>query len=212
MKIKSLICIVIISSCIAPAMAMVHEFTDSLGQMESLEVEYWTGSGDHETILVVDWNKSGNYASESHAFGYSWDGSATSILNMLDAIALNIDFSYASNYGYLSNVSFTDLDGDQHTQVASELGSVNMASTGDVYAEWGSANDTWTMFGEWEANGGDLSSELIADGQLEGVNFFYYFQQDTFPYENLDVTFVPEPATMALMGFGAFLAVRRKKA
>lgn len=209
---KKIICLFILSCFVVPAFAS-YEFTDTLGQTALINVDCWTGSGSSETILVVDWNKSGDYESESHSFGYRWDGSDTSILDMLNDITSNpnFDFSFeSSSYGYLSNMTYTDSDGDQHTQVATEFGSVNMASTGDLHAEWGSPDAYWTMFGEWEANGGGLADELIADGQLEGVNFFYYFQQDTYPYENLDVTFVPEPVTLALMSLGGILIRRRK--
>ncbi|RLB78651.1 MAG: hypothetical protein DRH15_09875, partial [Deltaproteobacteria bacterium] len=44
-----------------------------------VDVEAWTGTGSNETILVVDWNRLDNgpeTVSESHAFGYRWDGTA----------------------------------------------------------------------------------------------------------------------------------------
>ena len=58
----------------ATAYAAAHNFNGAW-----VDVETWVGTGENETILVIDWNcqdAGGNTISEPHAFGYRWDGTA----------------------------------------------------------------------------------------------------------------------------------------
>lgn len=211
-KMKNIICLFILSCFVVPAVAS-YDFTDTLAQTASIDVEYWTGSGSSETILVIDWNQSGNWNTESHAFGYKWDGSATTLTDMFDAITgnggLEITMVTGSQFGdYIGNFLFTDQDGDQH--VHDEQGSFNYASTGDVFAEWGEMNWANYTIGDWQANYGIPDDEYITHGQLEAVNACYY-NHPTNVSQALDVPYVvPEPATLALMSLGGILLRRRK--
>ena len=204
---KTLICIIAAAVLsVTASAAMEYDFTDALGQTASINVEYWTGSGSHETLLVIDWNQTGDYVTPSHAFGYRWDGTATTVQTMLDAIVANgaLGLKYI---GYVRNLFYDD---EFDTHLHNEEGSWNFASTNNVFALWGTVNQDWTMYGQWQANMGNIDTEYIAHGQLEGVNACYYFDQ-TQPYEFLDVPFsTPEPASLAMLAFGG-LFLRRKK-
>lgn len=197
-----------IVSCISPVWASLYQFTDTLGQTASIDVEYWTGTGANETILVIDWNQSGTYVSESHAFGYRWDGTKT-VAEMLIDIDANGALDTDTGYGgaFVNNLYYNDVDGDTHAH--NESGSFNLGSTSDIYAEWGNMNSNWTMLGEWEANQAGIDAENLVNGQLEGINVMYWFDT-TQPYMNLDVPIVPEPATLALLGLGALVLRKRK--
>lgn len=206
---KSLICLLAVCSVPLTSFASICEFTDTLGQTALIEVEYWTGAGDCETILVIDWNQSGDYVSESHAFGFRWDGGVLTVADMLTQIADNGGLEIDTGYGgaFVNNLTYNDADGDIH--IHNETGSWNLGSTGDVFAEWGNMSGDWSMLGEWQANQAGITSEYITDGQLEGINAMYWFDTSQ-PYMNLDVPIVPEPATVIILGLGG-LFLRKKR-
>jgi len=205
------VCLMTLCCCGVSLWATPYDFTDALGQTAAIDVEYWTGTGSSETILVIDWNQSDDYISPSHAFGYRWDGTATTVADMLAEITDNgllaIDTGYGG--GFVNNLYYNDVDGDQHLH--DEIGSWNLASTTDLYAQWGNMNNDWTMLGDWQANQAGTDGEYIADGQLEGINAMYWFDSSQ-PYLNLDVPFaIPEPATIALLGLGGLTLIRRRR-
>ncbi len=200
-------------SCLAvPALAAPYYFETVSGKNIWVEVDAWTGSGSHETLLVVDWNfMNGPYTTESHAFGYRWDGTPTTELHMLEAFQNAGIFGLSTGYngGFLYDIVYDDgFDSHSHSD---EIGSWNLASTGDPDKKWG---DGWTTI-EWDWNTAGINYEYIADGQLEGINAIYYFGSypsgktcADFP---LDIPFaVPEPAALLLWGLGA-LWIRKKK-
>ena len=210
-KMKRTVLLVVVSCCVAPAVAGLYTFTDSLGQSAELEVEYWTGAGAAETLLVVDWNQTGTYHSASHAFGYRWDGSPRTVASMLDDIVSNGDLGAiienASFGDYIGDLTYNGADADVHTH--DEYGSWGLANTGDLTAQWGAASADWTMFGDWTAGSG-IHADTIADGFVQGINAVYYYNTEKVS-QYLDMPFsVPEPATLALLAAGGLL-LRRKK-
>jgi hypothetical protein len=156
--------------------------------------------------MVVDWNRlyNGEYTvSESHAFGYRWDGVKyeSEMISDFDSSGV-LDF-YID--GYVKNIEYLDTDEPQGKHVHIEDGSWSFASSSNPYAYWGEWGNT-----EWDFNGGVLSSELLVDGQFEGVNAIMWFSElPDYADDQLDIPIVPEPGMMSLVFFGAVF-LRRK--
>ncbi len=207
---KKFVFLILTVFCAAAAFAAPYYFESASGQNAWIEVDAWAGSGANESILVVDWNVySGPYQTESHAFGFRWDGTAY-VSDMLDTLHNASVFTVSSGYGgaFLEDIVYND-GVDNHTH-ADQIGSWNLASTDDPYAQWGAMSGDWSMLGEWEANGAGYNQELLADGQLEGINAIDWFGGNPNAYY-LDVPIVPEPATLALLGLGGLLLRRKQK-
>ncbi len=210
---KKGLCLFLIGCCAAPVFGSLCLFETGSGKKVWVEVDAWIGDGAHETILVVDWNfMNGPYATESHAFGYRWDGTATTELQMLQAFETAGVFTLSTGYGggFIMDIVYND-GADIHSH-SDELGSWNLASTADPGKKWG---DGWTTI-EWDWNTAGVDHEYIADGQFEGINAIYFFGsypagQSCADYP-LDIPFgVPEPATIALLGLGSLQVLRRRK-
>jgi hypothetical protein len=213
MNMKKIVLVLVVCSGMFAGVvqATPYYFKSASGQNAWIEVDAWAGSGTNETILIVDWNcMGGPYETESHAFGFRWDGTAYES-DMLNAFNNAGVFTVTSGYGgaFLYNIVYND-GVDQHTH-ADEEGSWNLASTDNPYAQWGAISSDWTKFGEWDANMAGYNEELLQDGQLEGINAIQWFSGNPNAYP-LDVPFaaVPEPATMLLLGVGLISLVKRR--
>ncbi|RLB33561.1 MAG: hypothetical protein DRH12_18265 [Deltaproteobacteria bacterium] len=168
-----------------------------------VDVDAWTGTGSNETILVVDWNRLDNgpaTVSESHAFGYRWDGTAYES-DMLSAFNDAGILTVTTGYGgaFVLNIKYNDVeDGEYHQHI--EEGSWNLASTSDPNARWGTWGDS-----EWDFNKAGITEELLADGQYEGINAIMWFGSlPDYADDQLDIPFatVPIPGAVWLLGSG----------
>ena len=181
-----------------------------------IDVEAWTGAGANETILVVDWNRLDNFEatlSESHAFGYRWDGvkyEADMLQDFNDAGILTVTTGYGG--GFVMNIGYTDA-GDGESHLHTEEGSWNLASTSDPNAYWGGWGDPATG---WNFNTAGTEAELLVDGQYEGINAIMYFGSlPTYADNQLDIPLaapVPVPAAALLLGSGliGLIGLRRR--
>lgn len=211
---RNLTSLLILASCAASVSATPYLFETGSGKDVWVEVDRWVGTGNAETILVVDWNfMGGPYTTESHAFGYRWDGSPATELQMLQAFNDAGVFSLDAGYGgaFIYDVVYDD--GVDHHTHADEWGSWNLASTADPDKKWG---DGWQTI-EWDWNRQGIDGEYLADGQFEGINAIYFFGsypagQGCADYP-LNIPFaVPEPASLGLLLVGGvgLLAQRRR--
>ncbi len=159
-----------------------------------VEVDYWTGTGANETILVIDWNQTnGPYVSEAHAWGYRWDGSEylSDALAAVDAAgALDVTTGYGG--GFLSDATYADADGDSHTSAG--------------YTGWWWLGQTTNGGATWTGNAVGIDQEPLADGKIEGMNM----DAGAWTSDTLTVP-VPEPATLGLLAVGAAAVLRRRR-
>ena len=178
-----------------------------------VDVEAWTGTGPNETILVVDWNRLDNgpeTVSESHAFGYRWDGTAYESDMLTDFHNAGIlAVSTAYDGAFVLNIKYDDVEnGEYHQHI--EEGSWNLASTSNPDANWGTWGDS-----EWDFNTAGITAELLADGQYEGINAIMWFGSlPDYADDQLDIPFapVPIPSAVWLLGSGllGLIGIRRR--
>ncbi len=181
-----------------------------------IDVDAWVGSGDNETVLVVDWNKLDNgpdTVSEAHAFGYRWDGTKF-VADMLQDFHDAGVFSVTTAYGgaFLDNIVYEDPDEPAGLHANLDGGWWSLASTADPLARWGSFGDS-----EWDYNLVGLGEEPLADGQIEGASAMVPFGTSLPAYANdqLDVPVVPEPTfltAVGLVGVAGYLRRRLRNA
>jgi len=181
-----------------------------------VDVEAWVGTGAQETILVVDWNRPDHQeatVSESHAFGYRWDGKAYE-LDMLLALDQARILTVTQGFrapGWLNNIGYNDVEGGEY-HLHIEEGSWNLASTSNPYAKWGTYFDS-----EWHMNTGLMDTELLVDGKYEGINaIMFYGELPAYANGQLNIPFasapVPIPGAVWLLGSGllGLVGMRRR--
>lgn len=189
----------LLAGAIAPA-ALAFSFDD---------IEFWVGSGSNRAALVIDWND--GPSPQSLAWGYRFDGAATGQA-MFESVAaadprLFLTTATASFGTYITAIGY-DRDGN---------GSLG---TGDSYFEgfgnsyWGYwVNDGGTAFpgSNWESSNFGFGDRNLVDGSWDG-----WAVVPAWPGaapRTPEAAPVPEPATLAALGFGVvWLARRRKRA
>ena len=149
-----------------------------------VEVEYWGGSGSNEAIVVIDFDATGG---DSYTFGFKWDSSATgydAIDTIAAAGALSFDATYYSGMGYSIDNFYYD----------GESGNVSY-----YWSYWLSEDGT-----DWTMSGVGASGRVLSNGSWDG---WYNNFSGTAPR-----TPIPEPMTVALLGLGGLLLLKRRRA
>ena len=155
------------------------------------EVEYFTGSGSSNSILVVD------FGYESYNFGYQWDDVATG-WDAIDAISqvaggLTVDATYDSGIGgwYVLDLAYN---------------SAVPYAGGDGWCYCTSADGV-----NWSSSWVGVSDRILGDNDWDGFAWGSWVEQaDGSWTHRLVGEPVPEPATFAVLGLGALLFRRRR--
>lgn len=164
---------------------------------EQVEIEFWTGSGSQEALMVVDW-----LDGQQLAFGYRWDGDATG-LDMMLAVADDDRFFLNWHPGFeflaLDALGY-DVDGDGFDQ-----------GDPDDYYAFGWDDAYWSY---WVGTNGDdwgfapvgLGDRDLRHGDWDGWAFAPGF--DASPPT---VPLIPAPASLATLGLVGFIGGRRRR-
>ncbi|MDY7108309.1 MAG: hypothetical protein SYC29_06695 [Planctomycetota bacterium] len=176
----------------APAGAFI-EFDDVL-------IEYWTGSGDNEALLIVDWQNE-----HMLAFGYRWDVvEEPTDLELLEAVNDASDRFYREWVDGMPEEAVFGIGWDV------DLDGFGKTDPDDWYEEGWLENGYWSQWlstdGEnWDWSGG-LGTHDLVHGDWVGWSWAPDFQS-TPP----DVPLVPAPATPAALAALALGASRRRR-
>lgn len=123
--------------------------------LDQVRIDWWTGSGAHQVLLVVDFWP-GNGDADSFAFGYRFDQAQITGLDLLDGLqAAGRGFSYAAPGGYLTDIWYVK-------------GGVTHHAATDWPASWVSY---WTSldFGEtWQESMVGAGDRILHEGDTDG--------------------------------------------
>jgi len=135
---------------------LLGEVGTSLGySLDQVKVEWWTGSGVNRVLLVVDfWPY--NEDADSFAFGYRFNASQITGLQLLDAVAAaGQGFSYSQTYGFVTDIWYVKDGQVYHTGYNWPL---------SYWSYW--LSEDW---GEsWEYSGVGAGQRILFDGDTDG--------------------------------------------
>jgi hypothetical protein len=193
---KKIISLVIVLAITGVSNAVIYNHNGYL-----VDVDYWAGSGSNETIVVIDWNKINDpYTTESHAWGYRWDGTAyvSDALAAIDAAgALDITTSYGGAFPSDAFYNDPSIDSDNHTSAG--------------WSGWWWLGDTLNGGATWTPNDVGITSEILGNGKIEGLNLVQNYDEWLVGSSTLTIP-TPEPCTIMLLGLGRLFLRRRKDA
>ncbi len=139
--------------------AMTLEF-EVVNEFTSEDVLFWTGEGDKEVVLVIDWND--GIEPQSMAWGFRFDGEATAE-TMLQTVAeadAYLDVSLAG--GFLNDIMYN----------STETNHEGIGGQPDWWSTWSRTDTTL-----WEMNMG--ISQALDDGDRFGCS--YGFEPEATP-------------------------------
>jgi hypothetical protein len=193
---KTLFVMTFLLTAVAGAQAAPYYFND-----DWVEVDYWAGTGANEAIIVIDWNNTnGPYDTESHAWGFKWDGTKKIVdaLTALDSAgALNIATGYGGAF----------LNDAYYNEATQGIGTDNHTSAG--YTGWWAIAECFDGI-NWALSGG-------IGGNLTNDKYFgHNVDSGAWTVATLDTPFtsapVPVPAAFWLLGSGiiGLVGLRRR--
>lgn len=170
------------------------------GPFDGLAIEYWTGSGENEAVLGVDWNLGD---SPTLLFGYRWSTAETrtggDMLSAIDAASgrFYLDLQHFS-FGDLVNGMGWDADND----------GFSTSDPDDLFRPGWVDPDYWGYSTRADGDAWEFSMVGMADRQLSNGSW------DGWAYGSTGAPPdpVPEPATLMLVGSGcAWMIARRRR-
>jgi len=190
---RNLVCLMIVLAVSAAAKGYTMQGLD-------IVVDYWAGAGSNETIVVVDWNlTNGSYATESHAWGFRWAGTAyvSDALAAIDtAGALDIATLYGGDFVGDAFYYNPSIDSDNHTSAG--------------YSGWWWVGDTINGGVTWDATAAGITSEILGNGKIEGLNSVTNYDEWLTGGTTLTIP-VPEPCALTILAIGGLLVGMRKE-
>ncbi len=179
-------CVLTYTSTVSSAQAELYDFFGT-----EVAVDAWFGAGSNETILVIDWNETGGpYASESHAFGYRWNGNEF-LSDALAALDTHVPLTITTSSGgaFLSDIIYDDQtsDGDYHDSTS--------------WSGWWWLGSSINGGQTWTPNSGGMDTEPLAHGVIEGMNI----DSGNWTSDTLTIP-VPEPRSFVLVGLASMLS------
>lgn len=165
-----------------------------------VEVTYWTGSGDYEAMMIVDW-----LDSRSLAFGYRWtEFDDPTDLEMLEAVNAWSDRFYREWVGGMEYQAIFGIGWDY------DLDGFAKDDPDDWYEEGWYENGFWSQWvsGDGEAWdwGGGLGTVPLTDGYWVGWSWAPDFVADP-PH----VPLVPAPGTLTVVLLAGFIRGRARE-
>jgi hypothetical protein len=163
-----------------------------------VEIEYWTGTGTNEALMVVDWQRE-----KSLAFGYRWYDSvmAGDMFDAVDEASAKFYKEWVSGEGdsAIFGIGY-DMDNDGFSK----------NDAGDYYEEGWFENGFWAEVlsnngQSWDWGNG-IRSDYLYNGTWVGFSW-----SPEFAYSDPNPPIIPEPTTLVLLGAGG-LFFRRHRA
>lgn len=188
---RRLMSLVIVLAAAGIANGVIYDFNGVF-----VEIEYWSGTGTNEALMVVDWKKD-----ISLAFGYKWNDSAMvgDMFDAVDAASAKFYKEWVSGEGdsAIFGIGY-DMDDDGFSK----------NDAGDYYEEGWFENGFWAEYlsgdGQTWNWGNGIRSDYIYSGTWVGFSW-----APEFVCTEPNPPIIPEPTTLSILALGA-LAVRRR--
>lgn len=112
------------------------------------DVEFWVGTGDHETIVVIDFQTAEGISSFAWGYRHSGETSGENILNAIDAADDNLELTIDG--GFLMDITYNGFAG--------------LFADPNYWSTWSATN-----LGNWYTNMG--VGEVYNDGDILGCSY-----------------------------------------
>jgi hypothetical protein len=169
-------------------------------EFDDVLIEYWTGSGDNEALLIVDWQED-----RTLAFGYRWDiVDAPTDFDLFEAVNAASERFYREWVDGMPEQAIFGIGWDADSD------GFDKNDPDDWYEEGWYENGYWSQWlgtdGEnWDWGSG-LGTHDLSHGDWIGWSWAPNFN-DTPP----DVPLIPAPATLAVLSALMLRTKRRRR-